>query len=99
MQDTGVIAALVAAPAEAVADAGPASTESRMRQTPDNPPCWGLLVECAGLETARAVQAKLDPTTLAAHGVVRNEPGLYSLLTAVGQFDSTPAHDPKDLPQ
>lgn len=99
MQDTGVIAALVAAPAEAVADAGPTSTESQMRQTPDNPPCWGLLVECAGLETAHTVQAKLDPATLAKHGVEQSEPGIYTLLTAVGAFDSTPAPDPKDLPQ
>lgn len=99
MQDSGVIAALVASLAETVADAGPNSTESQMRQTPDNPPCWGLMVECTDLETARAVQAKLDPPTLAAHGVERNEPGLYSLLTAVGQFDSTPAPDPKELSQ
>ncbi len=96
MQDTGVIAALVASPA-AVADAGPDSTESQMREAPDNPPCWGLLVECADVETAQTVQAKLDLTMLAQHGVQQNEPGIYALLTAVGTFNHRAAPDPMDL--
>jgi hypothetical protein len=96
MQDTGVIAALLASPA-AVADAGPDSTESQMRETPDNPPCWGLLVECADVQSARAVQARLSPAVLAQYGAGQSESGIYALLTAVGQFDSTPAPDPEDL--
>lgn len=95
--NTDVLGAVLAAPLDAADDAGAGSNETKMRAQPDNPPCWGLLIECADVETAKAVQARLDPATLAQHGVERNEPGLYALVTALGQFDNTPAPDPKDL--
>jgi hypothetical protein len=95
--NTGVLGAVLAAPLAASADAGATSNETRMRAQPDNPPCWGLLVECADLETARAVQAGLDPTSLATRGVLRSEPGIYALVTAVGRFDNQPGPDPEDL--
>lgn len=88
---------VLGAPLDAAEDAGAGSNETKMRAQPDNPPCWGLLIECADVETARAVQAKLDPTTMVRHGVERNEPGIYALVTALGTFDNTPAPDPKDL--
>lgn len=94
MADTSVISAVLAAPADDVADAGPDSTESQMRETPDNPPCWGLLVETAGIEAADVVQAELSQNLLLQHGVANSEPGIYALLTALGEFDSQPAPDP-----
>ncbi|MGY9055413.1 MAG: hypothetical protein ACKVGZ_07390 [Alphaproteobacteria bacterium] len=94
MADTSVISAVLAAPADDVADAGPDSTESQMRETPDNPPCWGLLVETAGIEAADVVQAELSQNLLLQHGVANSEAGIYALLTALGEFDSQPAPDP-----
>ncbi|MCA8928195.1 MAG: hypothetical protein KDC18_09000 [Alphaproteobacteria bacterium] len=96
-QNTDILGAVLAAPLAAADDAGAASNETRMRAQPDNPPCWGLLIECADGETAQGVQARLDPTLLARHGVERSEPGIYALVTALGRFDSTPAADPEDL--
>jgi hypothetical protein len=96
-ENTAVLGAVLAVPLDAAEDAGATSNETKMRAQPDNPPCWGLLIECADVETARAVQARLDPTTLAKRGVERSEPGIYALATALGQFDNTPAPDPEDL--
>jgi hypothetical protein len=96
-ENKDVVGAVLAAPIDAAEDAGATSNETRMRAQPDHPPCWGLLVECADVETARAAQEVLDPATLALHGVERNEPGIYALITALGRFDNTPAPDPKDL--
>jgi hypothetical protein len=98
-ENSNVLGAVLAAPLDAAADAGATSNETKMRAQPDNPPCWGLLIECADGATAKAVQQALDPSTLAQHGVERSEPGLYVLITALGQFDNRPAPDPKDLPQ
>jgi hypothetical protein len=94
MADAAVIGGMLVSPSEGLADAGRQSTESRMRETSDNPPCWALLIETADVAKAEAFQAELDPTTLAEHGVERSEPGIYALITAVGRFDSTPAPDP-----
>ena len=96
-ENTAVLGAVLAAPLAADGDAGATSNETRMRAQPDNPPCWGLLVECADVETAQAVQAALDPTLLAQHGAEQSEPGVYALVTAVGRFDNMPAPDPEDL--
>ncbi len=97
--NTDVLGAVLAAPLDAAEDAGATSNETKMRAQPDNPSCWGLLIECADVETAQTVQAKLNPTTLAQHGVERSEPGLYALVTALGQFDNAPAPDLKELPR
>lgn len=91
-----VLGAVLAAPLAASADAGATSNETRMRAAPDNPPCWGLLVECADVAAARAAQAALNPTVLARHGAEWCELGIYALVTALGQFASRPAPDPVD---
>lgn len=96
-ENANVLGAVLAAPLDASEDGGAASNETKMRAQPDNPPCWGLLIECADVETAKAVQARLDPTVLAQRGVERNEPGIYALVTALGRFDNTPAPDPENL--
>jgi len=96
-ENIGVLGAVLAAPLDAAADAGATSNETKMRAQPDNPPCWGLLIECADIETTQAVQGQLDPVTLAQNGAEQAEPGIYALVTALGQFDNTPAPDPKDL--
>ena len=97
--NTGVLGAVLAAPLDAADDAGATSNETKMRAQPDNRPCWGLLIECADVATAQAVQLALNPTALAQQGVARAEPGIYALVTALGQFANTPCPDPKDLPQ
>ena len=98
-ENTDILGAVLAAPLGAAADAGATSNETKMRAQPDNPPCWGLLIECPDVETAQAVQAWLSPTMLAQHGVEQSEPGIYALVTALGQFDNVPAPDPKELPR
>ena len=95
--NTNVIGALLAAPMGGSGDSGAASNETKMRAQPDNPPCWGLLIETADVATASAVQNSLDPTTLARQGVEVSEPGLYALVMALGQFENTPAPDPEAL--
>lgn len=97
-ENADVLGAVLAAPLDPSEDGGAASNETKMRAQPDNPPCWGLLVECADVVAARAVQEKFDPTVLAQNGVERNEPGIYALVTALGRFDNTPAPDPENLP-
>jgi len=97
MQGSSVVGAMLASPAEALTDAGPASAESKMREAPDNPPCWALIVETGDTEAARRVHARLNPTILAQHGVERNEPGVYTLITAVGEFENQPSPDPADF--